>query len=120
MIHVIHVISLSVEHVERVEHVTTNVEVSMHFLVNDIFMCFFFGLAIKEVTEAPLEGTVIIGDVYFIVFHGFYMFLFHDVTNCYHMCFFHDILNALVPLLVLLLGCKRVRVTARRCFRAAL
>lgn len=27
-------------------------QVSMHFLVNDIFMCFFFGLAIKEVTEA--------------------------------------------------------------------
>ena len=27
----------------------------MHFLVNDIFMCFFFGLAIKEVTEALLS-----------------------------------------------------------------
>lgn len=25
---------------------------SLHFLINDIFMCFFFGLAIKEVTEA--------------------------------------------------------------------
>lgn len=31
-------------------------DVSMHFLVNDIFMCFFFGLAIKEVTEALLPG----------------------------------------------------------------
>lgn len=30
-------------------------QVSMHFLVNDIFMCFFFGLAIKEVTEALLS-----------------------------------------------------------------
>ena len=31
-------------------------KVSLHFLVNDIFMCFFFGLAIKEVTEALLPG----------------------------------------------------------------
>lgn len=31
-------------------------DVSVHFLVNDIFMCFFFGLAIKEVTEALLPG----------------------------------------------------------------
>eukprot|EP00930_Biecheleria_cincta_P037970 TRINITY_DN26097_c0_g1_i1.p1 TRINITY_DN26097_c0_g1~~TRINITY_DN26097_c0_g1_i1.p1 ORF type:complete len:1219 (-),score=240.97 TRINITY_DN26097_c0_g1_i1:63-3719(-) len=30
--------------------------VGLHFLVNDIFMCFFFGLAIKEVTEALLPG----------------------------------------------------------------
>eukprot|EP00442_Polarella_glacialis_P051179 CAMPEP_0115067286 /NCGR_PEP_ID=MMETSP0227-20121206/11303_1 /TAXON_ID=89957 /ORGANISM="Polarella glacialis, Strain CCMP 1383" /LENGTH=1223 /DNA_ID=CAMNT_0002453331 /DNA_START=90 /DNA_END=3761 /DNA_ORIENTATION=- len=30
--------------------------VDLHFLVNDIFMCFFFGLAIKEVTEALLPG----------------------------------------------------------------
>jgi len=30
--------------------------VSLHFLVNDIFMCFFFGLAIMEVTEALLPG----------------------------------------------------------------
>lgn len=30
--------------------------VSLHFLVNDIFMVFFFGLAIKEVTEAVLPG----------------------------------------------------------------
>lgn len=29
---------------------------SLHFLVNDIFMVFFFGLAIKEVTEAVLPG----------------------------------------------------------------
>mmetsp|Transcript_87200 Transcript_87200/g.255212 ORF Transcript_87200/g.255212 Transcript_87200/m.255212 type:complete len:631 (-) Transcript_87200:31-1923(-) len=29
---------------------------SLHFIVNDIFMCFFFGLAIKEVTEALLPG----------------------------------------------------------------
>lgn len=29
---------------------------SLHFFVNDIFMCFFFGLAIKEVTEALLPG----------------------------------------------------------------
>merc|ERR1719405_233578 len=29
---------------------------SLHFLVNDIFMCFFFGLAMKEVTEAVLPG----------------------------------------------------------------
>ena len=78
VIHVIHVISLSVEHVERVEHVTTNVEVSMHFLVNDIFMCFFFGLAIKEVTEAPLQGTVIIGDVYLSSFMVF-------ISWCYHL-----------------------------------
>ncbi|CAK0886828.1 unnamed protein product [Prorocentrum cordatum] len=31
-------------------------KVSLHFIVNDIFMCFFFGLAIKEVTEALLPG----------------------------------------------------------------
>lgn len=31
-------------------------QISLHFLVNDIFMCFFFGLAIKEVTEALLPG----------------------------------------------------------------
>jgi Na+/H+ antiporter NhaA len=31
-------------------------EVSVHFFVNDIFMCFFFGLAVKEVTEALLPG----------------------------------------------------------------
>jgi NhaA family Na+:H+ antiporter len=31
-------------------------EVSMHFIVNDFFMCFFFGLAVKEVTEAVLPG----------------------------------------------------------------
>lgn len=29
---------------------------SLKFIVNDIFMCFFFGLAIKEVTEALLPG----------------------------------------------------------------
>uniref|UniRef100_A0A7S1MSC7 Uncharacterized protein n=1 Tax=Alexandrium catenella TaxID=2925 RepID=A0A7S1MSC7_ALECA len=29
---------------------------SLKFLVNDIFMCFFFGLAVKEVTEAILPG----------------------------------------------------------------
>mmetsp|Transcript_36196 Transcript_36196/g.84826 ORF Transcript_36196/g.84826 Transcript_36196/m.84826 type:complete len:1228 (+) Transcript_36196:61-3744(+) len=31
-------------------------DASLHFLINDIFMCFFFGLAIKEVTEALLPG----------------------------------------------------------------
>jgi len=31
-------------------------DAGVHFLVNDIFMCFFFGLAIKEVTEALLPG----------------------------------------------------------------
>jgi len=30
--------------------------IDLHFVVNDIFMCFFFGLAIKEVTEALLPG----------------------------------------------------------------
>eukprot|EP00931_Biecheleriopsis_adriatica_P007715 TRINITY_DN10897_c0_g1_i2.p1 TRINITY_DN10897_c0_g1~~TRINITY_DN10897_c0_g1_i2.p1 ORF type:complete len:674 (-),score=96.73 TRINITY_DN10897_c0_g1_i2:280-2268(-) len=30
--------------------------VTLHFIVNDFFMCFFFGLAIKEVTEALLPG----------------------------------------------------------------
>jgi len=30
--------------------------ISLHFLVNDVFMVFFFGLAIKEVTEAVLPG----------------------------------------------------------------
>eukprot|EP00401_Gymnodinium_catenatum_P071949 CAMPEP_0117532474 /NCGR_PEP_ID=MMETSP0784-20121206/39388_1 /TAXON_ID=39447 /ORGANISM="" /LENGTH=1184 /DNA_ID=CAMNT_0005328871 /DNA_START=56 /DNA_END=3610 /DNA_ORIENTATION=+ len=30
--------------------------ISLHFVVNDIFMCFFFGLAMKEVTEALLPG----------------------------------------------------------------
>jgi len=33
-----------------------DVPMSLHFVVNDIFMCFFFGLAIKEVTEAVLPG----------------------------------------------------------------
>jgi hypothetical protein len=31
-------------------------KVSLHFIVNDMFMCLFFGLAIKEVTEALLPG----------------------------------------------------------------
>ena len=31
-------------------------KVTLHFLINDIFMCFFFGLAAKEVTEACLPG----------------------------------------------------------------
>jgi NhaA family Na+:H+ antiporter len=31
-------------------------DLNLHFLINDIFMCFFFGLAIKEVTEALLPG----------------------------------------------------------------
>jgi len=31
-------------------------KVHLNFLVNDIFMCFFFGLAIKEVAEALLPG----------------------------------------------------------------
>ncbi|CAK0865220.1 unnamed protein product [Prorocentrum cordatum] len=31
-------------------------KISLHFIVNDMFMCFFFGLAIKEVTEALLPG----------------------------------------------------------------
>jgi NhaA family Na+:H+ antiporter len=31
-------------------------DLSLHFIVNDFFMCFFFGLAIKEVTEAVLPG----------------------------------------------------------------
>lgn len=30
--------------------------VDLHFVINDFFMCFFFGLAIKEVTEALLPG----------------------------------------------------------------
>ena len=30
--------------------------VDFHFVINDFFMCFFFGLAIKEVTEALLPG----------------------------------------------------------------
>ncbi|EOD06179.1 Na+/H+ antiporter [Emiliania huxleyi CCMP1516] len=30
--------------------------VTLHFLVNDVFMCFFFGLAMKEVTESVLPG----------------------------------------------------------------
>ena len=29
---------------------------TLHFLVNDVFMVFFFGLAAKEVTEALLPG----------------------------------------------------------------
>lgn len=31
-------------------------KITLHFIVNDIFMCFFFGLAIKEVAEALLPG----------------------------------------------------------------
>lgn len=31
-------------------------DVTLHFIVNDIFMVFFFGLAAKEVTEACLPG----------------------------------------------------------------
>eukprot|EP00929_Paragymnodinium_shiwhaense_P112654 TRINITY_DN8091_c0_g3_i1.p1 TRINITY_DN8091_c0_g3~~TRINITY_DN8091_c0_g3_i1.p1 ORF type:complete len:611 (-),score=87.52 TRINITY_DN8091_c0_g3_i1:367-2145(-) len=43
------------------EPIVTGAEVlghplTLHFLVNDVFMCFFFGLAIKEVTEALLPG----------------------------------------------------------------
>ena len=29
---------------------------SLHFLVNDIFMVFFFGIAAKEITESVLPG----------------------------------------------------------------
>ena len=31
-------------------------KVTLHFIVNDIFMVFFFGIAAKEVTEACLPG----------------------------------------------------------------
>ncbi len=31
-------------------------EVTLHFLVNDIFMVFFFGIAAKEITESALPG----------------------------------------------------------------
>merc|ERR1719210_1598765 len=31
-------------------------DIHLHFVVNDLFMVFFFGLAIKEVTEALLPG----------------------------------------------------------------
>jgi NhaA family Na+:H+ antiporter len=31
-------------------------ELSLHFLVNDVFMVFFFGIAAKEITEACLPG----------------------------------------------------------------
>lgn len=31
-------------------------DLHLHFIVNDIFMCFFFGLAMKEVAEALLPG----------------------------------------------------------------
>jgi NhaA family Na+:H+ antiporter len=31
-------------------------EVGLHFLINDIFMVFFFGIAAKEITEACLPG----------------------------------------------------------------
>ena len=31
-------------------------EVTLHFLVNDIFMVFFFGIAAKEITESCLPG----------------------------------------------------------------
>jgi hypothetical protein len=31
-------------------------DLSLHFLVNDLFMCLFFGLAVKEVTEGFLPG----------------------------------------------------------------
>ena len=30
--------------------------ISLHFLVNDVFMCFTFGLAVKEETEALLQA----------------------------------------------------------------
>ena len=30
--------------------------VTLHFLVNDVFMCFFFGLAVKEIAEAVQPG----------------------------------------------------------------
>lgn len=31
-------------------------ELTLHFLVNDLFMAFFFGIAAKEITEAALPG----------------------------------------------------------------
>jgi NhaA family Na+:H+ antiporter len=31
-------------------------DVTLHFLVNDLFMVFFFGIAAKEITEACLPG----------------------------------------------------------------
>jgi NhaA family Na+:H+ antiporter len=31
-------------------------EVTLHYLVNDVFMVFFFGIAAKEITEASLPG----------------------------------------------------------------
>jgi NhaA family Na+:H+ antiporter len=33
-----------------------NHSVTIHFIVNDILMCFFFGLAVKEITEAVSPG----------------------------------------------------------------
>ena len=31
-------------------------DVNLHFLINDIFMVFFFGIAAKEITESALPG----------------------------------------------------------------
>ena len=31
-------------------------ELTLHYIVNDIFMVFFFGIAAKEITEAALPG----------------------------------------------------------------
>ena len=44
-------LSFSGGHFKLLGHALT-----LHFLVNDIFMVFFFGLAAKEVTEALLPG----------------------------------------------------------------
>jgi NhaA family Na+:H+ antiporter len=33
-----------------------NTKIDLHFLVNDVFMCLFFGIAAKEITEACLPG----------------------------------------------------------------
>lgn len=43
-------------HLDEAEHAHWEHYLSLHFLVNDIFMVFFFGIAAKEITESCLPG----------------------------------------------------------------
>ena len=83
-------------------------DVTINFVVNDIFMCFFFGLAVKEITEAlsvggsmyppqekainPLLGTF--GGVFGpIVFYVIFTVMFYEADMYPAYLEFSDVMN---------------------------
>jgi len=49
------------KHVSIAEQVYHGHEVTIHFVVNDLFMCFHFGLAIKEICSCFQPGGLLSG-----------------------------------------------------------